>query len=379
MASKKFKIIELTFLPVNSDELERCKGTDYWYLFGWSSVYARRLAKKYPNLDIENWRTDLDVERTVLKEFLGVKAVVFPYKKPFIKNVLTWEMIKLLKKYQKEYKVILHFYSLYNIYYNLFIPYILPKCYLVLSHHGGCPPDKNSIEDWFKRKIYFSSIKHFDAVTYISNRTKIFLDNISLNTKRYFLPVGADFNFFKPIDKTVARKSLGLDINKIYAIYVGNFYRIKSVDLILETYYQLKKEYEFSIIFIGGKNDKKNDLYEDVTKSGCPYYGYQPWDILKYFYAAADFYIHPAFHPDFGGFDTTLQEIMAMNRPVLSSQLSYLDFDHSELGITLDSESEIIVKTKLMINNFKKFKKVREIAIKELDGNTSIIDCYFLQ
>ena len=43
--NKPLKIVELTFLPRESRELERCKGTDYWYVFGWSSVFARRLAE----------------------------------------------------------------------------------------------------------------------------------------------------------------------------------------------------------------------------------------------------------------------------------------------------------------------------------------------
>ena len=91
-------------------------------------------------------------------------------------------------------------------------------------------------------------------------------------------------------------------------------------------------------------------------------------------YGAADFYIHPAFNPQFGGIDVAWMEALACNVPVMSSTLSILDFDYKDIGILLKSKNEIYKKTEFMINNFTKFKNCREIAKRYLDGKSSIIE-----
>ena len=283
-------------------------------------------------------------------------------------------MFRILKEYSSEYKLILHFHSIFNIYFNLFIPLLIPAARVIVSHHGGVPPDTNKLEDKVKKILYKISFKNLKAVTYLSNRTKNFINYNSQSIDSYFLPVGADFDFFTPIDKKVARKKFRLDPEKVYAIYVGNFYKLKSVDLILEIYRKLRNKYNFSVIFVGGKDNSINDMYHQVVNSGCPYYGNQPWEKLKYLYGAADFYIHPAFNPQFGGIDVAWMEALACNVPVMSSTLSILDFDYKDIGILLKSKNEIYKKTEFMINNFTKFKNCREIAKRYLDGKSSIIE-----
>jgi len=186
-----------------------------------------------------------------------------------------------------------------------------------------------------------------------------------------FLPVGADFNVFKPEDKLHCREKLGLSQDNVIALYVGQFYRLKSVDLILDVYYKLKHT-NFEVLFVGGREE--NDLYSEVVSSGCKYWKYIGHDQLREIICASDFYIHPVFNPQFGGFDVSLIEAMACNRPVLSPQLSDLNFKYDGLGISMESSSDCFSKTKEMIHEFRKFTNCREIAIKHLDANCAIID-----
>jgi len=188
------------------------------------------------------------------------------------------------------------------------------------------------------------------------------------------LPVGADFTLFKPSDKRAAKEKLGLEKDTVYGIYVGSFYILKSVDVILEIFHGLKSKFNFSVIFVGGEDNKNNDLYVEVVKSGCLYFGRQEWSNMPDFYNAADFYIHPAFNPAFGGLDVSWIEALECNKPVLSPQLAYLDFDYSELGVLLKYKNEIIEKTEWMINNYNKFSSCREVAQKHLDGNIAIME-----
>jgi glycosyltransferase involved in cell wall biosynthesis len=148
---------------------------------------------------------------------------------------------------------------------------------------------------------------------------------------------------------------------------------LKSVDLILEVYNKLKSHYKFSIIFVGGSDTPENDLYDEVINSGCPWFGIVPWSEMVNYFNASDFYIHPAFNPAFGGLDVSWMEAIACNKPVISPQLGYLDFNYSELGVIIQSKSEMLEKTKWMIENYHSFKNCRKVAQKHLDGKNAII------
>lgn len=211
-------------------------------------------------------------------------------------------------------------------------------------------------------------------LTYLTTEVKNYIEGIKDHPPLKFLPMGADFELHKPGNKIRARKKLGLEEDKIYGIYVGSFYKLKSVDLILDAYYKLKYEFNFSVIFVGGENNPDNDLYQKVVDSGCPYFGLQEDFKMTDFYNAANFYIHPAFNPRFGGIDVTWMEALACNIPVISPKLSYLDFDYTELGLSPLNYEDFLKKLEIMIKNYRNYNKCREISQKYLDGNTAIME-----
>ncbi len=221
-------------------------------------------------------------------------------------------------------------------------------------------------------RLFFTR-NRINYVSYLTNSTKKYLLSIKNHPYLKFIPVGADFDNFKPLDSKAMRMKLSLDSDKIYALYVGKYFKLKSVDLILKIYFKLKDKYNFSIIFVGGSKNNENDLYDQVANSGCPYFGPQEWIDMPIFYNAADFYIHPAFNPNFGGLDVSWIEALACNKPVLSPQLSFLDFNHSELGVEVVNENEFLNKTEWMIANCKKYTKCREAAFEHLDANSAIM------
>jgi glycosyltransferase involved in cell wall biosynthesis len=250
---------------------------------------------------------------------------------------------------------------------KLFLPWNVK---IVLSHHGGQPPAYRSA----KSKLLGWAYSKVSALTFLNSLTREYLAKIKVpGGKMFFLPVGADFGQFRSIEKSTCRDILKIDRDCIYGIYVGSFYRLKSVDVILDIYRAFRTKYNFRIIFVGGNDDEQNDLYKEVIDSGCPFFGRVSWDELVYYYNAADFYIHPAFNPDFGGIDVSWMEALACNIPVLTPQLKYLDFDTSELGIVINSVEESFAKTEYMLNNFKSFTKCRETAITQLDANDAIM------
>jgi len=371
--SKPLKIIHLTsFAKGEKPPHHAPRDSDYYFVSSWAGLIARRLKKFKPNLDIETWRAEKEFDNKSEKEVFNIKGIIWPYKKPVINRLLTLDMIRRLNRLKKEYFIILHYHDLFNLRFVILFKIFCPGIRLVISHHGGIPPEQNTAKDRLIRSFYQS--RRIDYITYLNPKTYYYLQSVRNHPPLKFLPVGAEFDTRTPEDKIETQKNLNLVPDKIYALYVGKFYKLKSVDLILETYFALKDKYNFSVIFVGGSDDSENDLYKEVINSGCPYFGVQfGWDMPKFF-NAADFYIHPAFNPNFGGLDVSWIEALACNKPVLSPQLAYLDFDYSELGVLLKDRNELIEKTEWMINNYKTFTKCREVSQKHLDGNTTIME-----
>jgi glycosyltransferase involved in cell wall biosynthesis len=347
------------------------KDSDDYYVDSWGALFARRLKKRYPGAEIEIWRPDDDFTRRYCRNVDGVDCMIFPYRHILLTRTLTLEMVNVLRTYGKRYYLVIHYSTIFNFRFNLLMPLLFPRAKIVLSHNGDNFPRNNSIRNVIKRVMILYSYRGIDELTYLreSVRNKIAAYNRRL--KMSFLPVGADFNLFKPFDKSECRRKLGLPADTTLAVYAGAFYKLKGVDIILNIYRQLKNE-NFQVLFVGGK--ESDELYSEVVSSGCKYWGYVTQGILNEIYSASDFYLHPAFNDAFGGMDVTWMEALACNRPVLSPQLKELDFNSSELGIIINDESEAIDKTRIMISSFRDFQRCRDVAISYLDGNKSVID-----
>jgi glycosyltransferase involved in cell wall biosynthesis len=369
---KPLKITELTFLDDKYFPNLLPREHEAHSVDTWAGLIARRLIKYKPSLDIEAWRTRKDFNNVKEKEVFGIKGIIFPYRKPIIKNILTYEMLRRLLDLRKEYFVILHYHNLFDLRFIFFTVFLPRDIKIVLSHHGGTPPAERKFKS-FLIKMFLKN-KYISHITYISPEARDFIRRIKNHPQLSFMPMGANYELHQPADKIEARKKLGLDKDKIYGIYVGSFYRLKSIDLILDFYNKLKDKYNFSVIFVGGESNSDNDLYKEVAGSGCPYFGIMKVNEMTDFYNAADFYIHPAFNPDFGGIDVSWMEALACNIPVVSPKLSYLDFDYSELGLCPADYDDFFRNLIFMIENYHKYNKCREISKKYLDGNTSIIE-----
>ena len=373
--TRPLKIIHLSNFSRNKPQHHAAKDNDFYFVSSWAGLIARRLKKFKPNLDIEVWRTEDSFDKITEKIIFNIKGVIWPYKQLVIKNLLTLAMVKRLNELNKNYYIILHYHDLFNLRFVILFRFLCPGIRVVLSHHGGVPPQNNTLKDHLIK--FFYKIKYISYITYLSPRAANYFQKINNHPQLQFLPVGAEFDTRIPSDMLEARINLSLNPGTIYALYVGKFYRLKSVDLILEAYHNLKHKYNFSIIFVGGSDDKENDLYDEVRSSGCPYFGVQyGWEMPKFF-NASNFYIHPAFHPSFGGLDVSWIEALACNKPVLSTQLTYLDFDYSELGIHLNGKNELLEKTEWMINNNKSYTKCRETSQMHLDGQTALMSKLF--
>ncbi|MDD3534296.1 MAG: glycosyltransferase family 4 protein [Candidatus Cloacimonetes bacterium] len=251
------------------------------------------------------------------------------------------------------------------------ISLLFPKARIIVSHHGGRLKAVDSLKSKFSRRMLDYSLRKVDTLTYLRGEIRDWALNVKKPPKVAFLPVGADFSFFMPEDRLACRQALGLDPNKTYAVYVGRFYSLKGVDHILRIYQEFKPK-GLELLLVGGS--PADELYGQVLASGCKFWGHVDWHTLKTINNAADFYIHPAFHKNFGGIDVSWMECLACGRPVLTPTFAELDFDHRELGILLNTPDDAISKTWEMMQRHLEFTRCREVARAHLDGNQAIAE-----
>jgi glycosyltransferase involved in cell wall biosynthesis len=369
--SKPVKVIIFdTFTPKKSAKHSK-PDEDIFFVASWGGRWAIWMKKRYPDLDIEVWRPEPEFTKVTSRKAFGVDCTIFPAKGMIISRRITIKMLQRLYRYRRKYNLVIHPQNIFDWRFNAIMPILLPNSKFVLSHHGGVFPNNGRLSGAIKRKVLQLSYRKIDAVTYLREAVRQEVKKANSKVNTHFLPVGANFDHFKPLDKAECRRELNLPLNKVLAVYVGAFYKLKGVDHILNVYSKLKGK-NLEILLVGG--NEKHELYNEVVKSGCRHWGYVNHDFLRIILSAADFYIHPTFSKDFGGIDVSWMEALACNRPVLTPMLKELDFDYSKLGILLDNEKNMVQKTEGMMQSYHKFTNCREAAIEQLDGNTAIID-----
>ena len=107
MKKKPIKIIEIdTYNPqkyVGFPDIN----SDYFYVANWGGLWARRLKMRYPELDIEVWRTEPMFSKPVEKYAFDIICKIFPYHFPVVSKVITFKMLRQLKRYEKQYSLVL--------------------------------------------------------------------------------------------------------------------------------------------------------------------------------------------------------------------------------------------------------------------------------
>jgi glycosyltransferase involved in cell wall biosynthesis len=165
----------------------------------------------------------------------------------------------------------------------------------------------------------------------------IFKNNSDLITDEhsFYLPNGVNTNFFKPIDKDIARTTLNLSKDKIYILFVSsNFVRQqKRYDLFSETLQLLKEKY-------GYKNIEEIKLI-NTSRDQVPYY-----------FNAANLHLLCS---DFEGSPNSVKESMACNTHVVSTNVGDVETLLSNVQGSYVSKS----------NNPEELAKLVDCALKE--------------
>lgn len=144
--------------------------------------------------------------------------------------------------------------------------------------------------------IVFRFIKFFSNGLIFKNNSSLINEDFS-----FYLPNGVNTNFFRPIDKEISRKHLGLDLHAKYILFVSSnkLRKQKRYDRFLQIIEILKNKYKI-------KNIKVIKLI-NVCREEVPY-----------FFNAVDLHLLSS---DFEGSPNSVKESIACNTPVVSTNV----------------------------------------------------------
>ena len=179
-------------------------------------------------------------------------------------------------------------------------------------------------------------------------------------SKIQIVPCGFDPNELCPVDKTFARKKLGLAQDERIVLQLGRMVPRKGVDTVIEGLAQLRdrKKMDARLLIVGGETDKPDEnatpelgrLKAIAEQRGISdrvqFMGRKPRGDLKYYYSAADVFVSTPWYEPFG---ITPVEAMACGTPVIGSKVGGIQFSvrDGETGCLIPAKNAGILADRL--------------------------------
>ena len=352
------------------------QGSDDYYLAGWASSVAKQTTKYDSKYSIEIWRPEREVQKPLSRNIQGIQCRLFPVRSIRRYGDLSLEMLREIGRQRKKHAILLHHHSIHhNTLYLL--AFLFGRSPIVVQHHGDLAPlkifrHKKRFRPLLKYFIEKKALRNVDHFFVLRNDEKEMLSAFLDPSRITVQTMGVDFDEFKPLNKHLARAKLGIPDQKKVILYVGKFYRLKGVDIILKTYEDLKSQCDIELILVGGS--PSDSLYQQARSSGARVYGYLPHHELQLFYSAADVCLLPAFSSDYGGgIGVASVEALACGVPIITPVLKeFPAMGLEKLGKVPKDESDTEECILEILKDPHPYKDCREIAKAYFDWKTII-------
>lgn len=140
-------------------------------------------------------------------------------------------------------------------------------------------------------------------------------------------PCGVNLEQFRPVDRTAARKKLGITKGKIL-LFVGRIDPLKGIDQLLRTMPHLQSFNDLKLIVIGGDETSRREVeklkelsWELKIEDSIIFQGMVKHDRLNDYYNAADLCLVPSYYESFG---LVALEALACGTPVVATDVGDL-------------------------------------------------------
>jgi len=143
------------------------------------------------------------------------------------------------------------------------------------------------------------------------------------------VPCGVNLDLFRPLDKAVARRQLGLAQDEPVVLYVGRFAPVKGIERLIEAIAYLQHHQRLRLLIVGGDGvgapeyksfrrlARKLSIQDSVT-----FIGRIEHDGLPAYYSAADVLAVPSYYESFG---LVALESLASGTPVVATKVGAME------------------------------------------------------
>ncbi|UCG30877.1 MAG: glycosyltransferase family 4 protein [candidate division WOR-3 bacterium] len=357
------KIIHLYYRSHGSFFPER--DSDYYFLAGWSGAIARRTVEYIDKYQVENWRPERTIDRQLSRNVQGVMCRLFPARHVPYFGDYSPSLLRELKRQCRAHEILIHHNGIHSNPLYL-MSFLLKGVPIVAQHHGDSPSiarfhQNGNVLNLLSSVVERRALMNIDHFFVLRESESQFLEGFLSKSRVTKQTVGVDFRVFRPFSKSYARSKLGLPDTAVIMLYIGKFYRLKGVDLIIEAYRKLKTKMKVELVLIGGSPG--DELYESVKSSGAIYYGHLPHDALPLYLSAADIYVHPAFAVNYWGIDVSVIEALACGVPVVSPILEeFPGHIRQGLGEIPENKDEVMKCILKITQNPRKYDSCRALS-----------------
>lgn len=151
------------------------------------------------------------------------------------------------------------------------------------------------------------------------------------------IPCGFDASEFWHVDKTKARKTLGLPPDERLILQLGRLVPRKGVDTVIRAFGHLLQQYHIQakLLIVGGESEQPDPnltpeiarlqtiATEEGVESQVTFVGRRSREMVKYYYCAADVFVTTPWYEPFG---ITPLEAMACGTPVIGSHVGGIKY-----------------------------------------------------
>lgn len=330
-----------------------------FYTYGFGGRLGRMFKKYNPSWDVEVWRLDSSVNEILEIDFENIHFKIFPASGNSKIGVYSFKFIRALKQLPRN--TILNVQNIHDTLLYQILLFSPAHLIITAQHHGDNHPYfKLKSTSGFARikagiyflfeKLFINKVRYFfiidvDHIDFMARSVR------KLPGKYSIQPLGIDFTKYNKIPKRDACRELGLDPDKKYLFYLGQYNHIKEVDRLCEVYKKVKESDPGIQMFVAG--GAPSDLYyNNIKECGAIDFGKIPNVELFKYYSAADVYVCMTFRPDyFGGIGLAMLEAMACGTPVVCKSLENIPVNIRQFVGKMPSDENKMIKDILDVLN----------------------------
>jgi glycosyltransferase involved in cell wall biosynthesis len=319
--------------------IEHQPDSDFFYMIGFSGLYAKTIKESLPDHEIEVWRIDEKVDQLKTRNVDGIQGKIYPMKILFSRDLpYSLCLIKDLKKEAKENNLIIVFSGIHSFFFLILSVFFRTTPIIGIQLGGANSYYKYKLNrsiisllySVIESKIYLKKLTHARLYT---NAEKDYLSKVLEKEKISDFPIlPIDFDLMHPIDKKAAREYLKLPENEKIIYQTGRAYFNKGTNVSINVWLNYLKKKGIRLILTG--IHESDELFDLVKNSGVDYIGIVPRADLPYWYSAADIYMYPPFDEEtlnFGGVGYAPLEALACGTPLIcTTMINFPEFIKNE-------------------------------------------------